>query len=50
MKDLMKKDTKGYMKTHPTYSLSEEFLRTYFPKSVYGLSPNPAMKFKKGKR
>lgn len=40
------------METHTitTYRLaSDKFLRTYFPESAYGLTPNPSMKFKKEK-
>jgi|GEM_PF-980387 hypothetical protein len=58
MKDSMKKDARvclipDYMETHTitTYRLaSDKFLRTYFPESAYGLTPNPSMKFKKRKR
>lgn len=38
------------METHTitTYRLaSDKFLRTYFPESAYGLTPNPSMKFKR---
>ena len=54
MKDLFRKDAgvcliPDYMETHTitTYRLaSEEFLRTYFPKSAYGLTPNKYIKSK----
>ncbi len=57
MKDLMKKEARvylipDYMKTHTitTYSLANEaFLRTYFPESAYGLTPNKYLKSKKRK-
>ena len=56
MKDSMKKDARvclipDYMETHTitTYRLaSDKFLRTYFPESVYGLTPS--IKFKRRKR
>ncbi len=41
------------MKTHTItiYSLANEaFLRTYFPESAYGLTPNKYLKSKKRKR
>ncbi len=58
MKDLMKKEARvylipDYMKTNTitTYSLANEaFLRTYFPESAYGLTPNKYLKSKKRKR
>ena len=58
MKDSMKKDARvclipDYMETHTitTYRLaSDKFLRTYFPESAYGLTPNPSMKSKRRKR
>lgn len=58
MKDLIKKDARvylipDYMETHTitTYRLaSEEFIRSYFPECVYGLTPNQSMKSKKRKR
>ncbi len=58
MKDSMKKDAgvyliPDYMETHTitTYRLaSDKFLRTYFPESAYGLTPNPSMKSKRRKR
>ena len=54
----MKKDAgvyliPDYMETHTitTYRLaSDKFLRTYFPESAYGLTPNPSMKSKRRKR
>lgn len=58
MKDLIKKDARvylipDYMETHTitTYRLaSEEFIRSYFPESAYGLTPNKYVKSKKKKR
>ncbi len=58
MKDLIRKDARvclipDYMETHTitTYRLaSEDFLRSYFPESAYGLTPNQSMKSKKRKR
>lgn len=54
----MRKDARvclipDYMETHTitTYRLaSDKFLRTYFPESAYGLTPNPSMKSKRRKR
>lgn len=58
MKGLIKKNAKVYLvpdtiETHTikTYSIAnEEFMRSYFPKCVYGLSSNKDMKSKKRKR
>ena len=58
MKDLFRKDAgvcliPDYMETHTitTYRLAnEEFLRTYFPESAYGLTPNKYIKSQKSKR
>lgn len=58
MKGLIKKNAKVYLvpdtietHTNRTYHFAnEEFMRSYFPECVYGLSPNKDIKSKKRKR